>query len=36
MTKLEGMPKFKTMRNSLFVIRVSSLFRHSAFVIRHF
>jgi len=28
MSKLEGMTKFKTTRNSSFVIRVSSLVRH--------
>jgi hypothetical protein len=46
MSKLEGMTKFKTTRNSSFVILVSSLFRHlpatprlgegGSFVIRHF
>jgi len=35
MSKLEEMTKFKKAREQL-VIRASSLFRHSSFVIRHF
>jgi len=36
MPKLEGMTTFKTTRHQSFVIRASSLIRHSSFAIRHF